>query len=208
MTCHGIDKAYQHPDVCIGWYPYVTLTETEIRTSPGGGRRLKSMIKGGGIGVQSVRNPSAGANPPVRPAVMGWLWCYSRATGDTGWIRAADVGVDPFSGDKAALRGPGGYDFEVGRAAADGRIGPRAKKPNGCGEISRTRPLRRVSARTVALRYSGRGTAFHYLHEGDVVRLLIVDAPAGYAFCEVVSSSGVPGARTRGWIGQSHLSPV
>jgi hypothetical protein len=206
VTCYGINKAYQHPEVCIGWYPFVTTSETEIRTAPNGGHLLKAMIKGGGVGVQSVRNPRAEATPPPRPAVNGWLWCYARSTGDTGWIRADDVVADPDADTKPALRGPGLWDFEVGRPAPDGRVGPRPKKPNGCGYLSAMTPLRRVAARTVALRYSGRGTAFHYLHEGDLVRLLIVNAPAGYAFCEVVETkNGVPYKGARGWLGQSHL---
>ena len=204
MTCYSLDRAFQHPEVCIGWYPYVTLGETEIRTAPAGGHLLKAMMKGGGLGVQSVRNPAAGATPPVRPAVNGWLWCYARSTGDTGWVRASDVAPDPDASKKPPLRGPGLWDFEVGRPAVGGRVGPRTKKPNGCGYLSARQPLRRVKARTVSLRYSGRGTAFHYLHKGDVVRLLLVDAPAGYAFVEVVSAD-VPRPGTRGWVGQAHL---
>ena len=70
------------------------------------------------------------------------------------------------------LDGPGNYDFEVGKTL------PRLKKPNSCGKLSLFRPTRRVTATDVYLRYSGRGTAFHYLHhEGDIVRKLISNGP-------------------------------
>ena len=156
MTCFGVPRAFQHPDVCIGWYPYATIRESVIRTAPNGGYVLKTVPKFGGIGVQSVRNPRAEANPARRPPQLGWVWCYSRATGDTGWISEADILVDDAADDKPALRGPGGYDFDCTRPAADGRIGPRPKKPNGCGSLSQSKPLRRVRARTATLRYSGR----------------------------------------------------
>lgn len=204
MTCFGIEKAYQHPDVRIGWYPFVSVRETEIRTHPNGGYLLKRLIKGGGIGVQSVRNP-VGINPPRRLPVEGWVWCYSRADGTTGWINEEDITVDPLSHEKPALRGPGGFDFEVGRTQ------PLPKKPNGCGRPSKTKPYRCVSAKTASLRYSGRGTAFHYLHKNDKVKLLIVDAPAGHALAEVKALADgrtVPRVGSRGWISQSTLSPL
>ena len=201
MPCFGIRGAFQHPEVRVGWFPYVSLTETEIRTAPGAGKLIRRIFKGSGVGIQSVRNPK-GVNPPKRSAVNGWLWCYVRATGHTGWVREADVAPDPNAREKPPLRGPGGYDFEVGRSH------PLPKRKNGCGKLSDKKPHRTVDAESATLRYSGRGTAFHYLHKGDKVKLFIVDAPAGYAFAEVIALAHgrtVPAIGSRGWISQAEL---
>lgn len=209
MECYGIKRAFQHKDVRIGWYPYVATKTTTIRSNPLTGSDLKVVGKGGGLGYQSVRNPLGDPNPPRRlPATIdgvAYAWVYARAGDITGWIPLADIGVDPNSASKPALDGPGGYDFEVGRTL------PLEKKSNSCGKISLTRPLRVVTAREVYLRYSPRGTAFHFLHEGDVVKLLLVNAEKGsYAFVEIVASRQGSPARpgTRGWIWQNALGPI
>jgi hypothetical protein len=38
MTCFAIDRAFQHPDVNIGWFPFRATRLTDIRTIPGAGR--------------------------------------------------------------------------------------------------------------------------------------------------------------------------
>jgi hypothetical protein len=208
--CHGFAKAYQHPDVRIGWAPYVAVTETEIRSNPGGGTLLKSLIKGGGVGYQSVRNPTGSLNPELRLPVHvygeEYAWVYSRAGTITGWIRLADIAPDPNAGSKSPLRGPGGFDFEIGNPLTP----PLPKRPSGCGSISKTKPLRRVASRETYLRYSPRGTAYHYLHKDDIVRLLLVDGPHGFGFCEVVEARQGSPLRpgTRGWIQQMSLAPL
>ena len=68
-----------------------------------------------------------------------------------------------------------------------------------------------MTATDVYLRYSGRGTAFHYLHQGDVVRKLISNGPGGYAFVEVVKTAEPGGpvfSGYRGWVSQTHLASV
>ena len=204
MTCYGVDRAFQHPDVRIGWYPMRTIEETELRTYPGSlGSLLRPVPKYGGVGRQSTRNPQdQPLNPHPRPEVNGWVWCYVRATGHTGWLPAASLEVDAGGADRPPLRGPGGYDFEVGRTE------PMLKKPNGCGSLSKFQPHRMVKARTATLRYSARGTAFHYLHAMDKVKLLIVNAPGGYALAEVTALANgrqFPVVGTRGWIAHDAL---
>lgn len=212
--CFGIYRAFQHPSVCIGWRPYRAVRETQIRTQPGAGQLVKVVPKGGGIAVQSARNPERSAEPPTRlPHVRNdgkeFVWCYSRAGTLQGWVAKEDI---EYHQDltKPPLDGPAGYDFEIGRPREDGGWGPREKKPNGCGKISLTKPLRKVIADETYLRLSGRGTAFHYLEKGDIVKLYIVDGPAGFAFCEVVSAFPGSSAKrgTRGWILQESLGKI
>lgn len=207
--CYGVRRAFMHKDVRIGWAPYVALQETEIRSNPGAGTLLKTVPKGGGLGYQSVRNPRGEANPSLRLPVTvygeKYAWVYSRAGDVTGWIRLADIAKDPGAWQKPALDGPGGYDFEVNRTP------PLEKKSNSCGKISLTRPLRRVKARDTYLRYSPRGTAYHFLHEGDVVKLLLVNAEGrSFAFVEVIGVRQGSPARvgTRGWILQNSLAKL
>lgn len=207
--CHGIKRAYQHPDVRIGWFPKRTNQPTVITSDPVNGRVLKELIEHAGVGVQSVRNPAGLPDPEPRLAVTGpngkrYLWCYSRAGTITGWIDAAHLETDPDAVSKSPLLGPGGFDFEVGRTE------PLPKKASGCGSVSHTQPLRQVKTRETYLRYSPRGTAFHYLHKGDVIKLLIVDGPHGFGFGEVVSAAegSLLKRGARGWIQQVSLEPV
>ncbi len=207
--CYGVARAFQHPDVVIGWGPFVAIRPTEIRTNPGAGTLLKTLPKGGGMGYQSVRNPTSDPSPPLRLPVTvygeKYAWVYSRAGTQTGWVKLADIAPDPNSASKPPLLGPGGWDFEIDRTP------PRVKKPNNCGKLSATEPLRQVQATEVYLRYSARGTAFHYLHEGDVVKLLIVNAEhKAFAFVEVQEArQGSPLRKgTRGWVQQVALKPL
>lgn len=211
MECYGIKRAFQHKDVRIGWAPFVAVRDTQIRSNPGAGTLLKNLPKNGGLGYQSVRNPTGDPNPPLRLPVTvkgeKYAWVYSRAEDKTGWVKLADIAPDPNAASKPALDGPGGYDFEIGRTP------PLEKKSNSCGKISLTRPYRKVAARDTYLRYSPRGTAFHYLHKDDLVKLILVNAEKNtFAFCEVVSirdwenSPVRPGYR--GWIFQNALTPV
>lgn len=206
MTCYGLDRAFMHPDVVIGWYAYTVVAPdgTDIRTNTHGrGSLIWHSRKGATIGVQSVRNPTSSPTPPRRPAFDGYVWCYSVMGSHTGWVKLSDLA--PLSHAASPLDGPGGYDFEVGLTL------PRPKKPNGCGKLSLFRPKRRVAAKNVYLRYSGRGTAFHFLHEGDIVRKLISNGPGGYAFVEVVKTAEPGGpvfSGYRGWVGQEHLASV
>ncbi len=207
MTCHGFERAFQHDEVRIGWYPYRALVETQIRTMPGAGPVKGVLAPGEGVGRQSVRNP-VGSTPKQRPSVRGadgdaYCWVYSRYRSNTGWVRALDIEhqADPA---KKPLTGPAYLDFEVGRTE------PGPKKPSGCGRPSPTKPVRRVDVTDTYLRYSPRGTAFHYLHRNDTVRLLLVNGPQGFAFCEVLttsrSSACKPGAQ--GWVLASSLKPI
>lgn len=206
MTCHGIDRAFTHPEVCIGWYPATAVVATKIRTQPGGGHIVRALKPGAGLGLQSGRNPEACPEPALRVPIVGpddqeYFWCYSRAGRFAGWVRARDVDFDSRAEDKAPLLGPTAKDFEVGRTL------PQPRRQSGCGRPVEGEPEYLVSVRDTLLRYSERGAAFHYLHEGDLVRLLLVGAPHGFAFCEVIQVG--PGASlrpgTRGWVPQAAL---
>lgn len=199
MPCYGLPGAFQHPEVVIGWYRCVATRDVEIRSAPGPiGRVLKVARKSATIGRQSVRNPTSSPTPPRREPILWdgklWVWVYTLKDSITGWCEL-DALQEEIDLSRVALKGPGGYDFEVGRTL------PLAKKKNGCGTLSPTRPSRVVTAITVYLRYSGRGTAFHTLHKDDRVRILIANAPAGYCFVEVLAVGLGSGAKvgSRGW---------
>ena len=202
MSCHGIEGAFQHPDVNIGWRRGTARAATTIRTKPGAGVVLHELDAGDGCGIQSVRNPDRDADPVTRPSVAGaggqdYIWVYARDGGKTGWVRRADVERLPPSDDGHPLGGPTKLhlDFEVGVTT------PKPKRPSSCGRPSPTQPNRTVTAAELHLRYSPRGTSFHYLHEGDMVQVLLVDA-AGFSFVKVVEAAPDGSARpgSRGWV--------
>lgn len=209
MECWGVRRAFQHRDVRIGWAPWVAVRPTQIRSKPDGGTLLKSLHKYSGLGYQSVRNPTGSPSPPLRlPVTINggrYAWVYSRFGDVTGWVKLDDIERDLNSAQKPPLNGPGGYDFEIDRTL------PLPKLANSCGKPSLTRPLRVVTARDTYLRYSPRGTAFHFLHAGDIVKLLLVNAEGrSFAFCEIVRASDgstvYPGYR--GWVWQNALGPI
>lgn len=207
--CHNIRGAWQHSDVCIGWFPFVAITNCNVVTNPHDPTTvLKELRPGSGVGWQSARNPTASPTPPMRRPRDGYAWVYTRAGTITGWVKADALAADPGAASKPPLLGPGGYDFEVGRARDDGWVGPLPKKPSGCGKVSLSKPLMRVSVRDTYLRYSPRGTSYHYLHRGDLVRLLIVNGPHGFAFGEVVDADGLAFPGVRGWLLHESLTRV
>jgi hypothetical protein len=200
MPCYGLPGAFQHPEVVIGWYRMRAIRATDVRTAPGAcGIVVKTASKGATLGRQSVRNPDSRPDPPRRDGVLidgvMWVWCYTLSGSAQGWVNVADL-REEIDFNVTALNGPGHYDFEVFRSL------PRVKKNNGCGTLSPTRPIKTVRSVDTYLRYSGRGTAFHYLHRGDRVRVLISDAPAGFCFVEVVEVAPGSAAKvgSRGWL--------
>ena len=124
------------------------------------------------------------------------IWVYARNGSDTGWVREQDIAHEPVNLAKPPLRGPAGLDFEVGRTL------PAMKPPSGCGKLSVNRPIKTVDVREAHLRYSPHGTSFHYLHRGDHVKVLIVNAPQGFHLVEVLHTDpdGSAPTGTRAWI--------
>jgi hypothetical protein len=203
VACLGIADAFQHRDVNIGWYPFETTRDTEIRSIPGAGVLVASAPSGCGIGVQSVRNPDKLSNIPPRPPASAadgspWVWCYHCAGTATGWIAAGDIQADP-DRSRPPLRGPGGYDFEVGRTSP----GPHSVSPCGhdISALPEAERVRIVKSVDVYLRYSPGGTAKDYLDTGDKVLLILVGA-AEFVFVQVVASSpdNPAGPGARGWM--------
>lgn len=206
-VCHGVDGAFRHGDVNIGWYPMRAIAPCEIRSQPGpgAGELVGTMGIGNTCGRQSVRNPHFKPNPPRRRSVKrggeAYVWVYSRKGSKTGWAPVSALIETPLGdGSRPPLNGPAREDFEVGHPAG---MGTRGRGP-GCGKLSQNRPIRRVKAQTVHLRFSARGTSKHYLHHGDRVKVLIADATAGFHFVQIVSLTNeqVASARRgmRGWI--------
>jgi hypothetical protein len=202
MSCHGCRGAFQHHEVNIGWRLGEALRETKIRTKPGAGTVLRVMEQGDRCGIQTVRNPQRKARPVTRRPVTGageheYIWVYARKSGKTGWVRSDHIlrtgPIDP----EHPLGGPTEehLDFEVGVTK------PKKKGRSSCGRLSATRPRKTVMARDLHLRYSPGGTSFHYLHEGDEVKVLLEGARA---FCFVVvlhaAADGSAHKNTRGWV--------
>jgi hypothetical protein len=208
MSCHGTKGAFQHHEVNIGWRRGAAERGTDIRTKPGAGVILRHLDAGDGCGIQSVRNPERKAIPATRPPVQGagghaYIWVYARDRGKTGWVRKDDiVRLPPDPHNPLGGPTPDHLDFEVGLTK------PHVKNGHSsCGHPSAQQPRRTVSARELHLRYSPRGTSFHYLHLGDEVQVLLANA-SDFAFVEVLDAapdgSAKPGAR--GWVLAESLS--
>lgn len=208
MSCHGLTGAFQHKDVNIGWRLGEAKVETRIRTKPGGGEVLHVLEVGRRCGIQSVRNPDRKPDPETRPSVTGanshtYIWVYARKSGKTGWVRSDHIQrtgpIDP----EHPLGGPTpqGHDFEVGVTE------PKPKGPSACGHRSTNTPTRTVEAQEMHLRYSPRGTSFHYLHQGDKVKVLL-DGASEFSFVEVTHAAPDGSAKrgTRGWVMREFLA--
>jgi hypothetical protein len=203
MSCHGQRGAFQHHEVNIGWRLGEARTATEIRTKPGAGVVLHRMDAGDGCGIQSVRNPERKARPATRPSVLGaggerYIWVYARDRGRTGWVRSQDILRRPPGNPAHPLGGPTPQhlDFEIGLTK------PKIKKGrSACGRVSAQTPRRTVIAEEMHLRYSPRGTSFHYVHRGDELRVLLEHA-GEFSFVEVVDAApdGSARAGARGWV--------
>lgn len=206
MSCHGLNRAFQHYEVNIGWYPYRATQTTHVHSKPGCGLILAEVREHAGVALQSVRNPRASDRPPLRPPTRGvdgelYVWGYRREGAITGWIRQHDLERDPDAAQKPPCDGPASMDFEVGRQHCQ----PGAH--NGCGTLSTTRPLMTVTATTAHLRYSAHGTSYHILHKGDKGRVLIANAPQGNHFLEIThaTADGSARARMRGYVSTTAL---
>jgi hypothetical protein len=212
LSCHGIDRAFQHPDVNIGWRPYRSKTGTnvQIRSKPSGhGELMGALTHAEGCGLQSVRNPRRSDKPASRPFIKGdegrWYgWIYQRAGSHTGWVPADLIEPDPNFASKSYCDGPASWDFEIGRQPCP------QKKPSGCGDVSTSGHVVVVTAATMYIRYSPHGTAVHFAHEGDKIKLLIVNGPEGEHFGEITEAAADGSLRAghRGWFEAAHVKVV
>ena len=201
--------AFQHNEVRIGWRLGEAKAETRIRTKPGAGEVLDVLEPGRHCGIQSVRNPDGKPDPVTRPSVTGanghkYIWVYARQGGKTGWVRSDHIErTGPSQPPTRPLGGPtpDGHDFEVGRTE------PKEKPQSACGRRSASTPTRTVDAQEMHLRYSPRGTSFHYLHKGDKVKVLLENA-GEFSFVEVIDAAPDGSAKrgTRGWVMREFLA--
>lgn len=199
MSCHGIDGCFRGDEVNIGYRPYRATTATAVRTGRGlDYATVVALRPGQGLGRQTVRNPGHDDYPPDRPAQAGddgrpWIWVYARSQGGSGWIPLADV-QSTVSPPGRPCRGPAGFDFEPGLMPS--KHGPRTT----CGQ----RALGPLAWRTrhvlghVYVRWSPDGTAFDYLHAGDVVELRC-RGPRAFAGVSVLEAAALP-AGAGGWV--------
>ena len=206
MPCHGIDGCFRGDEVNIGYRPYRATVATAIRTGPAPRYDIVVALDAGqGLGRQTVRNPGHDDLPPDRPAQRGedgreWIWVYARKHGGSGWIPLEDT-APATSPPGRPCRGPAGFDFEPGIMPS--KHGPHTSCGSRAIGSARWR-RRRCAAASVYLRWSPDGTAFDYLHAGDIVELRC-SGPRGFAGVTVVSAQTVaPG--TSGWLDAGALA--
>jgi hypothetical protein len=199
VPCHGIDGCFRGDEVNIGYRPYRTVVPTAIRTGPAPEyATVVALDAGQGLGRQTARNPDHDDLPPDRVPVTGtdgraWIWVYARKHGGSGWIPLDDT--EPTTSPPGRpCRGPAGFDYEPGLMAS--KHGPHTS----CGAIAvgPARWQRRSVVRDVYLRWSPDGTAFDYLHPGDVVQRRC-SGPRGFAGVSVVHARALVG-ETGGWV--------
>ncbi|MEA2193367.1 MAG: hypothetical protein QOI73_3488 [Solirubrobacteraceae bacterium] len=208
MSCHGQPGAFQHHEVNIGWRLGEAKVDTSVCTKPGAGVVLHVLDAKDRCGIQSVRNPDRKPDPATRPPVKGadgheYIWVYARAGGKTGWVRSDHIERPGPIDREHPLGGPTPHhiDFEVGVTK------PKIKKGHSaCGRPSASKPRMTIAAQEMHLRYSPRGTSFHYLHRGDEVRVLLEGA-GEFAFVEVARAAADGSAKpgSRGWVMREFL---
>lgn len=203
-VCGDIAGCLDQSEVNIGWYGYKSHDDAAIRNGPYIGAKMREYIlPGKRLGWQSIRNPSAGDRPPLRPTKIDdfgfkWAWVYMIDGGTTGWILADTIA--PFDNGEGWARGPAGEDFHVGYDHCE--RGSEA----GCGGRVLEHRERQVDAhiQEVYLRYAPQSTAFHFLHGGDTV-VEFYRSPMNYRCVQVKRSRSAP-VGARGWVLESSLA--
>jgi hypothetical protein len=178
----------------VGWYPCRLTGDTNLFVGPDEAFHAKRVLRAGmHVGRQSVRNPDARADPPMRGGRDGFAWVYVRKGGDAGWVPERLLESD--AGGWA--HGPAGVDFEVS-TTGDVAHAPRVKKQPRFRLGWPASGERIVQGRDVYLRFAPHGTAFHYLQDGDRVTRRWRH-PRGYVCVRVIESQTVP-TGTTGWV--------
>ncbi|HET6508010.1 MAG TPA: hypothetical protein VFG42_14565 [Baekduia sp.] len=205
MPCHHIDGCFRGDEVNIGYRPYRTTTATAIRTGRSPDRAVVvALDPGQGLGRQTVRNPGHDDLPADREPEAGadgraWIWVYARRHGGSGWIPLEDV--EPTESPPGRpCRGPAGFDFEPGLMPS--KHGPHTT----CGNRAHgpTSWRRRGVVGDAYLRWSPDGTAFDYLHAGDLVAIRGW-GPRAFACVTVIAADELaPG--TGGWVDRAALT--
>lgn len=198
----SLEGCWDRNEVEVCWRRYVTNKATALRYGPSFNTAVVpqqgqcvgtgQLAAGETVCLQSTRNPTCDASPPLRPQDNGFVWAYENDCMISGWLPAADV--QPQSGTGCC--GPAGQDFPCG-VPND----PRCQISEPChppfsGDASGRTGCARVTSRELTLRYAPQSTAFRYLLNGDIVRRQCGHS-TGYHCVDVLQSATAQGAR--GW---------
>lgn len=204
----GLTGCYDVNEVEVCWRRYVTNKATALRYGPSFGAAVVpqqmqcvgtgQLAAGETVCLQSTRNPTCDASPPLRPQDNGFVWAYENDCKISGWVPAADV--DPQGGTPCC--GPAGQDFPCGlpNEMRCMRSDPCHPEPSG-GAAGRS-GCARVNARELTLRYAPQSTAFRYVLRDDIVRRRCGHS-SGYHCVEVLDSDTAQGAI--GWVNATSL---
>ena len=163
-----LDRAFQHPDV-IRWYRSRPTWRRRSARTPTDAGGLLSPIRA----ERPWACRASATRGPIRTRAASGLRRLRLVLHAQGWLHRMGEAGGPRAGATPPgnpLDRPGGYDFEVGDVAAaqeaeQVRQASLFRRSGGDGE-GRLPEVQR------------RGTAFHYLHQGDIVRKLISNGPA------------------------------
>lgn len=218
-TCGGIGDAWTKAAVNVGFYPFKIKPGVQTKLFTCDNRAIEDLGPGQGFAAQSTRNPGCVDNPPLRPALGGFVFGYARGSARGGWVPADALEFTGYAGG-ACADGPASADFQVAHNPYDGckpmtcddplkqscvaTNTPPADDPNhaksDCGGAGLDQ-LREIVAEDLYLRYAPFSTAIRYLHKGDRFNVLY-DNKKGWVFGEVTQTTCplLTPAGSRGWV--------
>lgn len=213
MTCGGLGDAWTKSAVNIGYYPFKIKPGVNTNLYTCDNRPIEALGPGQGFAAQSTRNPGCIENPPLRPALNGFVFGYARGSAKSGWVPADALEFAGYDGGSCA-DGPASADFQVlhnpydgcKAMACDGQLGCMAVNgandgANDCGGSGKNED-RTVAVDDLYLRYAPQSTAYHYLHNNDKVHVLYANAGGQWLFVEVTGTTcpALTPNGTRGWV--------
>ncbi|MCB9663123.1 MAG: hypothetical protein H6732_03350 [Alphaproteobacteria bacterium] len=214
-TCGGLAEAWTKTAVNLGYYPYVLRRAADVLQCDG--EVVETLAPGQGFAVQSTRNPSCSDNPPLRPAVDGYVFGYARGSSRWGWVPADALGFSGYEAGLPCADGVGDVAFQVVANPYDACTPLVCDAPTTCGAVNDpsdgdadcggagASDARLVGPSDAPLRYAPGGEPRRHVKQGDGVTVLyrsgewfFVEVTA--TTCDVFTSVG-----SRGWMRSSEI---
>lgn len=216
-TCGNLNGAYTTAAVNVGYYPFRIKPGVDTALYTCDDRSIEPLAAGQGFAAQSTQNPGCSDNPPLRDAVAGFVFGYSRDTGKSGWVPADALEFVGYDGG-ACADGPTAAAFQVAHNPYDGCQATPCDGVNSCLAANPINPKdpnnsnsdcggfpisanRTVALPDLALNAAPGANPTHYLHQNDQVKILYFNKN-GWVFVELKVSNCplLTPVGLRGWV--------